>query len=382
MIQDTSPRESDKFNPVSAEPQNDSAPQSQEQPDQILTRSRVLVPPRPEQLFAATVQPPAVAAVDWQTAMRKAIRSGKQLLERLQLPADTFPEHLETFPTFVPLEFLSRMAIGDPADPLLRQVLPVSDELVTAPNFVSDPVGDLDSLAAGGVIHKYDGRVLLIASGVCAVHCRYCFRREFPYQQAGSRRENWAPAIQYIQAHPDVEEVILSGGDPLTLTDAKLFELIERIDAIPHVRRIRLHTRLPIVIPQRVTDSLCSKLKKTRSAVWFVVHCNHANELDSSVIARMEMLVDSGIPVLNQAVLLRGVNDDEQTLVDLCMKLVNHRIQPYYLHQLDRVRGTKHFEVPVQQGLELIHRIRSRLPGYAVPTYVREQAGEPSKTPL
>lgn len=382
MIQETSPRESDKFNPEPAEPQNDSAPQPQEQPDQILTRSRVLVPPRPEQLFSATIQPPNLAAVDWQTAMRTAIRSRKQLLERLNLPADTVAGQLETFPTFVPLEFLSRIAPGDPDDPLLRQVLPIGDELVLDPQFVSDPVGDLDSLAAGGVIHKYDGRVLLIASGVCAVHCRYCFRREFPYQEAGSRRENWAPAIQYVQSHPDVEEVILSGGDPLTLTDTKLFELIDQIDAIPHVRRIRIHTRLPIVIPQRVTEALCSKLKETRSAIWFVVHCNHANELDSSVIARMEMLVDAGIPVLNQAVLLRGVNDDEQTLVDLCMKLVNHRIQPYYLHQLDRVRGTKHFEVPVQQGLELINRIRSRLPGYAVPTYVSEHAGQPSKTPL
>ncbi|WP_372723625.1 EF-P beta-lysylation protein EpmB [Novipirellula sp.] len=382
MIQETSPRESDKFNPVPAEPQNDSAPQPQEQPDQILTRSRVLVPPRPEQLFSATIQPPNLAAVDWQTAMRKAIRSKKQLLERLNLPADAVAGQLETFPTFVPLEFLSRIAPGDPDDPLLRQVLPIGDELVLDPQFVSDPVGDLDSLAAGGVIHKYDGRVLLIASGVCAVHCRYCFRREFPYQEAGSRRENWAPAIQYVQSRPDVEEVILSGGDPLTLTDTKLFELIDQIDAIPHIRRIRIHTRLPIVIPQRVTEALCSKLKETRSAIWFVVHCNHANELDSSVIARMEMLVDAGIPVLNQAVLLRGVNDDEQTLVDLCMKLVNHRIQPYYLHQLDRVKGTKHFEVPVQQGLELINRIRSRLPGYAVPTYVSEHAGQPSKTPL
>ncbi|TWU20224.1 L-lysine 2,3-aminomutase [Novipirellula galeiformis] len=372
MIQKTSP----------GEPDDGQVADPLGQPDTILTTSRVLVLPGSHDDFPISSTTSAEVPVDWQTAMRKAIRSGKELLERLQLPASSFPGNLESFPTFVPLEFLQRMTPGDLADPLLRQVLPVSEELASVPDFVADPVGDLDALAAGGLIHKYEGRALLIVSGACGVHCRYCFRREFPYSEAGSRRENWDPAIQYIQSHRDIEEVILSGGDPLTLTDAPLFDLIDRLDAIDHVRRIRFHTRMPIVIPQRVTPAICKRLQKTRATVWFVVHANHANELDSAVMDRLEMLVDAGIPVLNQAVLLRGVNDDEQTLVDLFMKLVNHRVQPYYLHQLDRVRGTQHFEVPVERGLELIANIRTRLPGYAVPTYVTEQAGQPAKTPL
>ncbi len=314
--------------------------------------------------------------------MKRAVRSAEMLYRLLKLPLPAFSEDIPTFPTFVPLEFLRRMIPGDPSDPLLRQVLPIDKEHLPQPGFVSDPVGDLDSLASAGLIHKYQARALVIATGACGVHCRYCFRREFPYSDAGSRRENWKPAIDYVANRPDVQEVILSGGDPLTLTDSNLLELISRMDAIAHVKRIRIHTRMPIVIPQRITESLVQELRNTRATTWVVVHTNHANELDHEVIARLAMLSDSGIPILNQAVLLSGVNDTEDALVELFTKLIDHRIIPYYLHQLDRVRGASHFEVSVDRGLQLMGKIRSRLPGYAVPTYVSERAGEKSKTPL
>jgi EF-P beta-lysylation protein EpmB len=231
-------------------------------------------------------------------------------------------------------------------------------------------------------LQKYQGRALVITTGACGVHCRYCFRRQFPYASAGSRADHWRPSIDHLRRNVELDEVLLSGGDPLTLTDAKLDELIGMIETIPHVRRLRLHTRMPIVIPQRVTSALCRRLARSRLAVWMVVHANHPNELDASVLDRVGRMIDSGIPVLNQAVLLRGVNDDATTLIQLCRKLVDHRIQPYYLHQLDRVQGAWHFEVPVAEGQRLMRVLRESLPGYAVPNYVVEQAGSKSKTPL
>ena len=316
---------------------------------------------------------------DWQTAMRKAVRSSAELLRVLGLPEEDQQREIN-FPTFVPWEYIARIRPGDPEDPLLRQVLPVADELHEVPGYVTDPVGDLDSLAAGGVLHKYKGRALLIATGACGVHCRYCFRREFPYSQAGSQNENWRPAIEYVDGDSTIDEVILSGGDPLTLVDQKLDELIGQIEQIPHVKRLRIHTRMPVVIPQRVTDELVDRLVSSRLATWFVIHANHPNELDETVFRQIGKLVDRGIPVLNQAVLLRGINDDTETMIQLCRKLVDHRIQPYYLHQLDRVRGSAHFEVTIEQGNRIMAALREALPGYAVPTYVTEQPGERSKT--
>lgn len=222
----------------------------------------------------------------------------------------------------------------------------------------------------------------MIATAACGVHCRYCFRREFPYSSAGTRAHDWRPSIQYLRDHDEIDEVLLSGGDPLTIVDQKLGELLDAIESIPHVRRLRIHTRMPIVIPQRITSELVDRLSSSRLAVWFVVHANHSNELDAHVLDRLGVVVDAGIPVLNQAVLLRGVNDDAAVLAELCRRLVDHRIQPYYLHQLDRVRGASHFEVPIHEGKRLMRQLRASLPGYAVPTYVVEQAGQMSKTPL
>lgn len=340
---------------------------------------------------AGTVDQRSAAMVPWQTAMKRAIRSPEDLCQRLELPA-AFQETVRRgaeqnpFPVFVPLEFLARMRVGDPGDPLLRQVLPLPEESQPAAGFTSDPVGEVGGPAAAsleiGLLRKYHGRALLVASGACGVHCRYCFRRHFPYDHVPRGTAQWEQPLQRIAADPTIDEVILSGGDPLVLTDPALDSLVEKISQVPHVRRLRIHSRMPIVIPQRVTAALVEMLRATRLAVWMVVHANHPAELDGTTLARLARLVDGGIPVLNQAVLLRGVNDATAVLEELCRRLIDHRIQPYYLHQLDRVAGAAHFEVPEATGREIVAALRSRLPGYAVPTYVVERVGENSKTPL
>tara|TARA_R110002049_G_scaffold2750_4_gene21942 strand:- start:101274 stop:102377 length:1104 start_codon:yes stop_codon:yes gene_type:complete len=326
----------------------------------------------------------SIVPVDWQSAMKRAIRSTTELRQRLGLPTETACHAAAEadFPTFVPLEFLSRIEPGNPDDPLLRQVLATESEQSDAADFVSDPVGDLAAMAAPSLIQKYRGRALVISTGACGVHCRYCFRRSFPYSEVGTPARSTQSAIDYLRKSPEVDEVILSGGDPLTLVDVKLFELIEQIESIPRVKRLRIHTRMPVVIPQRVTPDLVQRLRHSRLATWFVIHANHAQELDAHVLDHIGLLVDVGIPVLNQAVLLRGVNDDAEALIRLSRTLVDHRVQPYYLHQLDRVRGAAHFEVSVDRGVQLVAEMRKQLPGYAVPTYVREEPGEPSKTAI
>ena len=304
---------------------------------------------------------------------------------RLELPQDLIPPAraaAQGFPLFAPLGYVARMKRGDTDDPLLRQVLPLGMELESSTGFTADPVGDLAAAPTPGLLHKYQGRVLLVTTGACAVHCRYCFRRHFPYAEGPRSPAEWEPALRLIAADESVEEVILSGGDPLTLVDSQLAELAEKIAAIPHVQRLRIHTRLPIMIPERVTDELLAWLRGTRLAPWMVVHANHANELDEEVAAALARMIDAGIPVLNQAVLLRGVNDNIEALVALSRRLVNLRVTPYYLHQLDRVQGAAHFETPLERGLALIAALHARLPGYAVPRYVQETAGEPGKRVL
>jgi EF-P beta-lysylation protein EpmB len=271
------------------------------------------------------------------------------------------------------------MRKSDLADPLLRQVLPLADELDEQPGFTSDAVGDANALLTPGLLQKYHGRALLITTGACAIHCRYCFRREYPYSDSPKSTTDWQPGVDRIAADRTIDEVILSGGDPLTLTDRHLAELASRIAKIPHVQRLRVHTRLPIVIPSRVTSDLIGWLLGTRLTPIVVIHANHANELDDATSAAIANLVDAGIPLLNQTVLLRGVNDTTEELINLSRRLVNLRVAPYYLHQLDRVRGAAHFEVPISRGQELIAAMRKALPGYAVPRYVQEIAGDVSK---
>jgi EF-P beta-lysylation protein EpmB len=286
------------------------------------------------------------------------------------------------FPLFAPREFIARMETGNPHDPLLKQVLPLGDELFIQKGFTTNPVGDLEAQAAPGMLHKYHGRALLITTGACAVHCRYCFRRSYPYSDGPRSLADWEPSLEAIAADSTIEEVLLSGGDPLTIVDSQLAALARRLEAIDHVRRLRIHTRLPIVIPQRVNDELLGWLRGTRLTPIVVVHANHPHEIDNAVSQSLARLVDAGMPVLNQSVLLRGVNDNSEVLIELSRRLVNLRVMPYYLHQLDRVQGAAHFEVPVCRGIELIEAMRRQLPGYAVPRYVQEIAGDDGKRVL
>ena len=282
------------------------------------------------------------------------------------------------FRMLVPQPYLARIRFGDPDDPLLAQVLPRRAELAVAPQFVPDPLEEAETVRTPGLLGKYKGRFLIVASGVCAVHCRFCFRRHFPYVQALSGRA-WSGVLKQIAADPTIEDVILSGGDPLTTRDRRLSEIAGQLAEIPHLRRLRVHTRLPIVIPQRVNDELLAWLRGTRLATFMVVHCNHPAEIDRDVAAALGRLVDAGVPILNQAVLMRGINDNLEVLAELCGRLVDLRVMPYYLHQLDRVAGAAHFEVSIDRGRELIRQLRARLPGYAVPRYVRETPGRRTK---
>ncbi len=325
---------------------------------------------------------PEREAESWPQALKTAIRDPRELCRELGLAPEAIgiqPGPAADFPLFVPRSFVSRMGYGNPSDPLLRQVLPLGEESVDVAGFVTDPVGDQAAKVVPGLLQKYQGRALLVTTGVCAIHCRYCFRRHFPYHESPRSLADWEPAIAQMAADPNLEEVILSGGDPLMIVDAQLAQLAQRLAQVPHLRRLRLHSRLPILIPQRVNNELLAWLTATRLTPIVVVHANHAAEIDQSVAAAFTRLVDAGIPVLNQAVLLRGVNDSVQELEQLCRTLVNLRVFPYYLHQLDRVRGAAHFEVPVDRGQQIIAELAKRLPGYAVPRYVVEVAGARSK---
>jgi EF-P beta-lysylation protein EpmB len=274
------------------------------------------------------------------------------------------------------------MQYGDPSDPLLLQVLPRRSERAEAPGFSTDPVGDLAAQQPAGLLRKYRGRALLVATGACAVHCRYCFRRHFPYHDIPHAPRDWRPALAEIAADESLSEVLVSGGDPWMLKDHHLAEMTTALAAIPHLKRLRFHTRLPIMIPHRVTDALLGVLCDRRLRSYVVVHVNHPAEIDEAVAVALVRLREAGVVLLNQSVLLRGVNDNADILADLCERLVELGVIPYYLHQLDRVSGAAHFETPIERGIEIIRRLRGRLPGYAVPRYVQEIAGQPNKTVL
>ncbi len=321
----------------------------------------------------------------WQQAWRESITDPRELLEVLGLSAQAgalLPARDTGFPLRVPRSFAARMRYGDAADPLLRQVLSIADELLEVPGFTHDAVGDVDARSARGVLNKYQGRALLVATGSCAVNCRYCFRRHFNYVDDTAAANRWNEAVEQIRGDPTVEEIILSGGDPLSLSTAKLADLTAALARIAHVRRLRVHTRLPIALPERVDDELIDWLARLPWPVAIVVHVNHGNEIDASVIAAMHRLRGAGATLLNQSVLLRGVNDDVDTLADLSERLFHAGVLPYYLHQLDRVAGTAHFEVDDDAARALAEALRGRLSGYLVPRLVREIAGRDSKSPM
>jgi EF-P beta-lysylation protein EpmB len=324
-------------------------------------------------------------ATQWQTELANAVSDPAELLHMLELddaPLVAARAAGREFALRVPRGFVARMHRRDPADPLLRQVLPLAEELEPQPGFSSDPVGDLARRTAPGVLHKYHGRALLITTGACGVHCRYCFRRHFPYADDHARTGDWHAALEYLRAHSAITEVILSGGDPLSLGDPILADLVARLQQIPHLLTLRIHTRQPIVLPSRVDAALLAWLSACRLRKVVVLHVNHAHELDAAVAEALAKLQSAGATLFNQSVLLRGVNDSVDTLATLSQALFAAGVIPYYLHMLDRVRGAAHFEVPETQARELMRGLRARLPGYLVPRLVRELAGAPGKLPL
>lgn len=311
------------------------------------------------------------------------MRSGDELLRMLQLPPGATgysPLAGEHFELKVPRAFVARMQPGNADDPLLRQVLTQADELAPQPGFTADPVGETGTaIRHPGIIQKYQHRLLLLLSGGCAINCRYCFRRHFPYSDNRQNRREWLEALGHIKDDPSITEVILSGGDPLLVADEPLQELIQRIASIAHVQRIRVHTRLPVVIPERVTSGLLDALCNTRLQPVLVIHSNHANELDNTVADAMAALRSRGVTLLNQAVLLADVNDSSDALIALSERLFACGVLPYYLHLLDPVKGAAHFDVTAQRGTDLINDIAAALPGYLVPRLVKEEAGHPAK---
>ncbi|MEZ5493571.1 MAG: EF-P beta-lysylation protein EpmB [Pseudomonadales bacterium] len=323
------------------------------------------------------------ACQDWQSLLRDAISDPTALCQRLSLPAESasaIAQACAAFPLRVPEPYLQRMQLGDPTDPLLLQVLPQAAELLEQPDFTSDPLDERQHNPVPGLVHKYHSRVLLISTSMCAVHCRYCFRREFPYQDNRNSRLEWQQALHYIRLHTELNEVILSGGDPLSLPDKQLAWLTEHIAAIPHITRLRIHTRLPVVIPQRLTDSLLHTLSNSRLQTVMVLHCNHPNEVDAAVADAIGRLRRAGITVLNQSVLLANINDNADTLADLSERLFAAGCLPYYLHVLDKVKGSHHFALGDQQAVAIHRKLQALLPGFLVPRLVRENAGKPSKS--
>jgi EF-P beta-lysylation protein EpmB len=321
----------------------------------------------------------------WKAALADSVTEPEELCRRLGLSpstADSAGRAAGGFPLRVPGAFLDRIRPGDPLDPLLLQVLPTEDETRPSPGFTHDPLGECHAACTPRLLSKYSGRSLIVATRVCAVHCRFCFRRHFPPAISSEKDAPWSEALERIAGEPSLREVILSGGDPLVLDDDRLTGLANRLSHIPHLARMRIHTRMPIAIPDRVTDGLLSILTRGRLTPFVVVHVNHPAEIDTDVASALGRLVDAGVPLLSQSVLLKGINDSVDVLAELFERLVDLRVMPYYLHQLDRVAGAAHFEVPETTGIRLLQALRARLPGYAVPRYVRETPGEPNKRVL
>ncbi|HUN71305.1 MAG TPA: EF-P beta-lysylation protein EpmB [Steroidobacteraceae bacterium] len=336
-------------------------------------------------MITASVNPRHLGPRTWQQELAEAITSPEELAAALGLsPGLLAGAHAagDRFPLRVPRGFVARMRHGDPNDPLLRQVLPVAEELRDSADYVDDPVGEHGALRAPGLLQKYRGRALLITTPTCAVHCRYCFRREFPYAEQGGDAPRWSEALAEIAADDSLEEVILSGGDPLSLSNARLGSLTRALAAIPHVRRIRVHTRQPVVLPSRVDAGLLQWLRAGVLPVIVVLHVNHPNELDEQLVDACGRLRATGTILLNQSVLLAGVNDDAEVLARLSRRLFEAGVLPYYLHALDPVRGAAHFAVDDERARALAGQLAARLPGYLVPRLVREVPGAPAKVAL
>lgn len=334
-----------------------------------------------ERAIIAQTLPPR----DWDSSAADIITDPAELYRRLALDPASLPASLAAgrdFPFKVPASFVRRMRPGDASDPLLLQVLGQAAELEPAAGFSNDPLDEAAYTPLPGILHKYPGRVLLMVTGACAIHCRYCFRRHFPYQDHLPGGDRQRAMLDWLAARADIHEVILSGGDPLSLSDRRLRDWCEALSAIPPLRRLRLHSRLPVVMPERISEGLLSMLSLTRLTSVMVIHANHAAELDHEVGAALAALRAAGVQLLNQAVLLRQVNDNLPALMALSERLAELQVQPYYLHQLDAVAGAAHFAVTDERAVALVAELRARLPGYLVPTLVREVPGATAKRPL
>ncbi len=322
---------------------------------------------------------------DWLSQLADVVTDPDELLRLLNVDADekllAGREAKRLFPLRVPRAFIARMEKGNPDDPLLRQVLTAQDEFISAPGFSTDPLEEQHSVVPG-LLHKYHNRALLLVKGGCAVNCRYCFRRHFPYAENQGNKRNWQAALDYIAQHPELDEIIFSGGDPLMAKDHELEWLITHLEALPHVKRLRIHSRLPIVIPARITDALVARFAQSRLQILLVNHINHAREIDDEFRAAMMRLRHAGVTLLNQSVLLRGVNNNAQTLADLSNALFDAGVMPYYLHVLDKVQGAAHFLVGDDEARVIMRELLTLISGYMVPKLAREIGGEPSKTPL
>ncbi|MDQ4429635.1 EF-P beta-lysylation protein EpmB [Yokenella regensburgei] len=322
---------------------------------------------------------------DWLVQLADVLTDPDELLRLLNIDADenllAGREAKRLFPLRVPRAFVARMEKGNPNDPLLRQVLTSQEEFIAAPGFSTDPLEEQHSVVPG-LLHKYRNRALLLVKGGCAVNCRYCFRRHFPYSENQGNKRNWQSAMEYVRAHPELDEIIFSGGDPLMAKDHELDWLISELESIEHVKRLRIHSRLPIVIPARITDTLASRFARSRLQILLVNHINHANEIDEDFRNAMQRLRQANVTLLNQSVLLRGVNDNAQTLANLSNALFDAGVMPYYLHVLDKVQGAAHFLVSDDEARTIVRELLTLISGYLVPRLAREIGGEPSKTPL
>ncbi len=327
--------------------------------------------------------PTSPKPVAWRQELRQAFRRADLLLDHLEIEPSSLPHLNDTaFPILAPRPFVSRMRKGDPTDPLLRQVLPDPGELETVPGFTDDPVGDRASRVERGLLHKYRGRLLLISTGACAIHCRYCFRQTYPYAQDHFHPARIGQLLDYLDRNPDIEEIILSGGDPLMLETQRLGQLTAALSGREQIQRLRLHTRLPVVLPSRIDSEFLDWVAGLPWKLVVVIHANHAREFDPQVDTALADLRQVGVTLFNQAVLLAGVNDQAEDLAGLMRRGFEAGVIPYYLHLLDRVRGAARFEQTTERALALIERLRVELPGYLVPRLVREQAGAPYKLPV
>lgn len=327
--------------------------------------------------------PPVKTKQSWQSALANAVSDAGELLAQLGLSgalAAIDKDKIRQFPLRVPQSYINKMRHGDKQDPLLKQVFPLIDESLDVEGYGLDPVGDQFAVTSPGILQKYQGRALLVVTGACAIHCRYCFRRHFPYADSNPLASQLADTLAALKADSSINEVILSGGDPLSLRDEKLSKLVAELEQIPHLKRLRIHTRLPVVLPERIDSTLLDWISHCRLKVVMVIHANHANEIDAEAELALLKLQQAGCQLLNQAVLLKGINDSVAALVNLSERLNEVNVMPYYLHLLDKVAGAQHFDVAEATAIALLDEIRTQLPGYLVPRLVREIQGEASKT--